>query len=201
MSKSSIFIAPNLAIAGLAFVLAACGQTATTDTAVTDTPQTTNPAPLAIPVATPDFVQQAAISDMYEIQASRLANRRAQNREIKTFAQQMITDHTATTTQLTGLVRGLSGVNLPTALDQKHQDLIAALTNASAADFDQVYVDQQTEAHENALDLLQRYGQTGDNDALRGFATETAPKVQHHLDMVRALDHSGADEPTTTTHP
>jgi hypothetical protein len=27
---------------------------------------------------------------------------------------------------------------------------------------------------------------------------ETAPKVQHHLDMVRALDHSGADEPSNS---
>ena len=73
--------------------------------------------------------------------------------------------------------------------------MLQSLREAQPSDLDVRYVDQQTEAHENALSLLQRYAQGGDNVALKAFAGELAPKVQHHLDMVRGLDQSGADRP------
>ncbi|MFZ2029667.1 MAG: DUF4142 domain-containing protein [Vitreimonas sp.] len=189
-----------LAVAGVgALALAACGQS-TTPATTTDTPSTVSdtsaPPPAAAPVTAADFVTKVAMSDMYEIQASQLANRRAGNAQIRTFAQTMVHDHTATSTQLRGIVRGHADLPLPTALDQAHQDMLRDLTNASAAEFDQKYIDQQTHAHEDAEHLLTDYAQGGDNPDLRSFATETAPKVQHHLDMVRALDHSGADEPS-----
>lgn len=185
----------------LAAALAGCGQTATT---ATDTSppapaaETTTPAPVAAPVSAADFVTKVAISDMYEIQASQLAARRAGNAQIRSFAQTMVHDHTATSAQLRGIVRGHADLALPSALDSQHQDMLSELTNASAAEFDQKYVDQQTHAHDDAEQLLTAYAQNGDNADLRAFASETAPKVQHHLDMVRALDHSGADEPANS---
>lgn len=176
--------------------LAACGQTATTDTATDTTSAAVATPPAMAPVAAADFVTKVAMSDMYEIQAGQLAGRRAGNAAIRTFAQTMVHDHTATSAQLRGIVTGHADLPLPTALDQPHQDMLAELTNASAAEFDQKYVDQQTHAHEDAEHLLTDYSQSGDNADLKAFATETAPKVQHHLDMVQALDHSGADEPS-----
>lgn len=193
--KTKILTAASAAV--LVLALAACGQTATTQ--ATDTSMATDtmpaaPAPASVTAA--DFVTKVAMSDMYEIQASQLAARRGGNAGIRTFAQTMIHDHTATTNQLKGIVNGHADLPLPTALDADHQDMLTQLTNASAADFDQKYVDQQTHAHEDAESLLTGYAQNGDNPDLRAFAGETAPKVQHHLDMVRALDHSGADEPS-----
>ena len=199
-----------LAAASLILLTAACGQTATTssvDTSTTTTEVSTPSLPQLAPTpAAPDFVNKVAISDMFEIQASRLAQRRAGNAQIRTFAQSMIHDHTASTAALRTAIHGQSGLTLPTALDDDHQHMLDDLTNASAADFDQKYVDQQTHAHSDALNLLQDYGQRGDTDALKTFANATAPIVQHHLDMIRALDRSGADEPsasttTSTTHP
>ena len=187
--------------AGFALMLAACGPSATsTPTTEAQAPAPVTPsAPAIIPVSTPDFVTKAAMTDMFEIQAGQLASTRAQNADIKAFARTMVHDHRATTAQLTTIVHGVDGVTLPTALDDEHTSLLNDLRNASAADFDQKYVDQQTHAHANALDLMQNYSQHGDNSALQAFATETAPKVQHHLDMVRGLDRSGADEPPPHT--
>ena len=191
------------AAAALLLAVAACGQSATTtSTTEASTTQTSAPpAPPVLPPVTPaDFVQKVAISDMFEIQASQLAVRRAQNASIRAFATQMVHDHTATTAQLRTIVHGHADLPLPTALDQAHTDMLTELRNANAAEFDQKYVDQQTHAHEDAEHLLSDYSHNGENDALKGFAAETEPKVQHHLDMVRALDHSGADEPAAT-HP
>ena len=43
------------------------------------------------------------------------------------------------------------------------------------------------DAHQSALNLLQRYAQDGDTPALKTFAADTAPKVQKHLEMAKGL--------------
>jgi putative membrane protein len=135
-----------------------------------------------------------AMSDMYEIEASKIAQTKATNPQIKTFARQMINDHSGTSEQLKSLLASeTSPPAMPAALDQAHLDRLARLREATAENFDEVYVDQQSEAHENALSL-RSYAQNGDNPRIKQFATETATKVQQHLTMVQALDDTGADE-------
>src|ERR1700748_1885432 len=55
--------------------------------------------PLGISPTTADFVKEAAMSDMTEIAASKLGQERG-NAQEKTFASQMITDHTNTSEEL-----------------------------------------------------------------------------------------------------
>jgi len=74
---------------------------------------------LGVAPTTADFVKQAAISDMTEIEAAKIAKSKG-NAEEKKFAEQMITDHTKTSTQLKGLVSG-EGVEIPRALDDSSQ--------------------------------------------------------------------------------
>ena len=54
---------------------------------------------LGIAPKTADFVKEAATSDMFEIQSSRLAAERTQG-NVQSFATQMVTDHTKTTSDL-----------------------------------------------------------------------------------------------------
>lgn len=140
------------------------------------------------------YVAGAATGDLYEIESSRLALERSQSAEVKKFAQQMVTDHTATTAALKAAL-AQSGLSLtpPAALDARRQGMLDNLRAASAADFDRVYLDQQTAAHQEALTLHSSYAEDGDNDALKKLAATTAPKVQHHFDMVKQLDAGGAD--------
>jgi predicted outer membrane protein len=53
---------------------------------------------------TTDFVNEAATSDMFEIQASKLAAGRTTG-DVQAFANQMVADHTKTTSDLTGLAQ------------------------------------------------------------------------------------------------
>ena len=146
-------------------------------------------------VALPEFVTKMAMTDMFEIEASKIAQQRASSSAIKTFARQMVTDHTATTSALKGILAAESGAPTPpAALDQEHLDRLARLRAASGSEFDAMYLDQQTEVHENALNLLQNYAQNGENAQVKAFAAQTAPKVAQHLEMVRGIDRQGADD-------
>lgn len=140
------------------------------------------------------YVSGAAIGDMYEIASSKLALDKSKSADVRKFAQQMITDHEATTAKLKAAL-GEAKLSLapPAELDARRQGMIDNLKSASAADFDSVYLDQQTAAHQEALTLQQSYAEDGENPVLKKLASETAPKIQHHFEMVKQLDAKGAD--------
>jgi putative membrane protein len=141
------------------------------------------------------YVAAAATGDMYELESSKLALEKSQSPAVKKFAQQMITDHTATTAKLKAAI-AQAGLNLapPAELDARRAGMLDNLRNAtSAADFDKAYLDQQTAAHQEALTVHTSFAEDGDNDVLKKLAAETAPKIQHHFDMVKQLDAGGAE--------
>jgi putative membrane protein len=142
---------------------------------------------LGVAPTTTDFVKEVAISDMFEIESSKLAEQKGNTQE-KSFAQQMVTDHTRTSGELKGLVGGGKvQATLPTALDSSHQSKLDKLKNASGKDFSSYYNSYQISAHEDAVSLFDRYAKGGDNSALKDWVDKTLPALRHHLDMAKEL--------------
>jgi len=149
-------------------------------------------------VSTEAFVKDAAIGGLYEIESSKLALKRSMSPDVKKAAQMIIDDHSAAGAKLTALVAaGKAPGPLPTALDERRKGMLDNLTGAAAKDFDDRYLDQQTMAHHEALLAFNGYAKAGDNADLKAFAAETAPKLEHHAQMVTKLDRStnADDEP------
>lgn len=142
-------------------------------------------------VDTDAFVANAAISDMYEIQAGQIAQKKGQTQAIKDFGKTMVTDHTALSNSMKPLVVA-AGKTAPSGLDERRKGLIDNLNAASAADFDKVYLDQQEAAHNEALTLMKGYADHGDDAGLRGGAQKALPKIQAHMDHVTQLKSGGA---------
>lgn len=137
------------------------------------------------------FVTAAATSDMYEIQAAKLAQQKSANPAVKKFATRMIRDHTASSEKLKALLdKGTIKATLPTDLDERRKGLLDNLDKAKPADFDKMYVDQQVDAHDEAVTLLQGFVDHGDNDALKTFASSILPTVREHQGMAKALQAS-----------
>jgi putative membrane protein len=72
-------------------------------------------------------------------------------------------------------------------LDQRRQGFIDNLKQATDANFDKTYIDQQVAAHEEALSLLQGYANDGPDAGLKGGAAKAVPMVQGHLDKARSI--------------
>ena len=183
-------LARALMVVSATALIAACGQKAE-ETNVAQQPDANPTATIPTPAdeaAAPDFVTKAAMSDMYEVEAAKVALARSQNAEVKTFAQMMVDDHTKSTNDLKSAIAA-SGLSLtpPSALDEAHAENIQELKDEEAADFDKAYLNDQVDAHQMALDLLQRYANDGDNAQLKGFAATTAPVVQAHYDQVKKM--------------
>ncbi|KAB1075502.1 DUF4142 domain-containing protein [Methylobacterium planeticum] len=138
--------------------------------------------------STPDFVKEAAISDLFEIQSSRLAAERSDD-ATKTFAKQMIADHEKTSSAMKAMVQGGKvQATLPTALDSTHQSKLDTLKGLQGKDFTKQYHDDQVKAHKDAVDLFGRYARGGDNPDLKAWAAKTQPALDHHLKLAQELD-------------
>jgi putative membrane protein len=175
--------------AALSLALAACGpKTEQTEAVAPDAnPAATVPTP-SNEAAAPDFVAKAAASDMFEVEAGKIALSRSTNADVKAFAQMMVDGHTKTTADLTAAITK-SGLMItpPATLPDDKASALSDLKAVEAKDFDKAYMDGQVDAHQAALDLMSRYSQDGDNADIKAAATATVPIVQEHLDKAKAI--------------
>jgi putative membrane protein len=143
---------------------------------------------LGMSPSTQDFVTKAAVGDMFEIEAGRLAEERAGPAN-KAFAARMIKDHTEASDELKALI--LSGkvkASLPGALDRSNQSRLDKLKGLNGTQFDRQYDDMQRAAHKDAVSMFDRYARRGDNADLRIFAAKHLPHLQEHRQMADDLE-------------
>jgi len=199
MPKLRMIIAPM----SLALLIAGCGQKAsdTADsvqsgasdlasdaaTSVSDAAADVKEALTATPTGA-EFADKAAKSDAFEIAAAKLARDKASLPEIKTFAAMMITDHTGSTAKIKKAASEAEPAITPNpALTDDQNGKLADLGKLSGADFDSTYVSQQIDAHEQALALMKLYAGHGEVPSLKAAAAAIEPKVQMHLDAIKAI--------------
>ena len=138
---------------------------------------------------TKGFVEAAAVSDMYEVAAGKLAVQRSSSPAVKAFAQKMVDAHTETTTKLKGIISANNiKVAPPASVDSRRQGMLDNLRGASNAEFDNRYIIQQVAAHKEAGILMRGYAKDGDNAKIKAFASETSHYVAEHLAMAEKLD-------------
>lgn len=143
---------------------------------------------LGVAPKTEDFIMEASASDLFEIESSKLALQKG-NDATKAFAQQMVTDHEKTTTELkallaTGKVEG----NPVATLGGDFKEEVDELAKLEGDEFSDEYIDDQVEAHEDAVDLFKRYAEGGENADLKAWAAKTLPALEHHYKMAQVLD-------------
>jgi putative membrane protein len=141
---------------------------------------------LGVSPSTADFVKEAAVGDIFEIQSSQLAAQRA-NEATKAFASQMITDHQKTANELKSMVQS-GKADIPLDLDSSHQKMLDKLKGLNGADFTKQYCKDQVSAHKDAVSLFKRYAEGGDDAALKDWAGKTLPDLERHLEMAQNLE-------------
>lgn len=111
----------------------------------------------------------------------------SKNTKVKSFADMMVSDHAKTTAEVKAAATA-SGMKLPPpALDEAKAKMIKELQAAKGEQRDQLYLDQQTMAHQEALALHKSYSMTGDSPKLKAVAAKAVPIVQHHIDALRGM--------------
>ena len=136
-----------------------------------------------------DFIKKASMGNLFEIESSKIALKRSQNADVKQFAQQMIDDHSNVSSDLETTVQnaGKNKVLIKKTLDDKHQKIIDKLQKVASKDFDKEYVDEQNDAHKDAVKLFKDYSESGDDNTLKDFATKNLPTLEDHQHKIKAM--------------
>jgi putative membrane protein len=141
--------------------------------------------------STEDYATKAAQDDLLEVQAGKLAAAQAQRDSVRKFADMMVKDHTQSTEQLKAALKAANvKVESPTSLDKERQAKLNQLKPLQGNQFDQVYMQQQVQAHQQALALHRSFAQKSDNGSLKAAAQKISDVVEHHLHAARELKDS-----------
>lgn len=192
-----------------ALILASCGQSytategntdGTTDTgAISQTSPTVSPRTTPDPTADPstldpglanalddEFVIQAAQTNLLEISAGELAVDQANDEAVRQYAQRMVDDHSRATQNLQQ-VASANGIALPTDMGPQYQATLDQLEGLSGAEFDQVYMTEMVNSHQQAIALFQNQAERGTDQELQTWAEQLIPSLQVHLEAAEAL--------------
>ncbi|TPG20592.1 DUF4142 domain-containing protein [Sphingomonas koreensis] len=144
-------------------------------------------APAATPTDAADFIKTAAASDLFETKSSQLALDTSKNKDVRDFAQMMITDHAKTTAGVKAAAAKADMTVSPPTLSADQQQMLDTLKPLSGDAFDKAYLSQQLPAHQQALTLMQSYAANGDTPALQDAAKTAIPIVQKHIARLQEL--------------
>ncbi|MBZ9814064.1 DUF4142 domain-containing protein [Mesorhizobium sp. CA7] len=142
-------------------------------------------------VDTQTFVTTVPNANMFEIESSKLAQEKSASADVKTFAAQMIKDHSKAAEDFkAALSQGQTTASIKPAgpaLQPKEQQLLDDLKAASGKEFDAKYIKMQADAHKDAVALFSTYAKSGDDPAMKEFAKKTLPVLKMHEKHVKEL--------------
>ncbi|MGZ5191792.1 MAG: DUF4142 domain-containing protein [Flavisolibacter sp.] len=133
-----------------------------------------------------NFVQDAAIAGIMEVEAGNLAQQNANNQSVKDFGGMMVADHSKANSELQGLA-STHGITLPAALPadkQKHMDAMKKMTGKA---FDKHYMDMMVNEHKKTIDKFKMASEKCEDANLKSWASQTLPTLQKHHDSAVAV--------------
>lgn len=141
------------------------------------------------------FLQAAAGSGMFEVEAAELAKKRAGDRDVKAYAARMQEQHGAMNAELKTLA-GRKQVKLPAEPSEPDRGTLQQLGNRTGADFDALYIEKAAvDAHVTANRLFETAARESKDPQVRDFAVRALPMVAEHLAMGRKLQSTPPADP------
>ena len=145
--------------------------------------------------AAPTDPQIAAIvvtANQVDIDAGQLAKDKGHAKDVRDFAQLMITDHSGVNKAATELVQKLKvkPEDNPTSQSLKKggDDNLANLKTLQGAAFDKAYVDHEVSYHEAVIDAMDKtLIPSARNDELKALLVKVRPAFLAHLEHAKQL--------------
>ncbi|MCM5682719.1 DUF4142 domain-containing protein [Schlegelella sp. S2-27] len=168
---------------------APAGSAAAPASSVAVSTSAANPSDLTL--ADQNFLTGAATAGLLEVAAARAAAQKATHAGVKAYAGMLLKDHTATNAELRALA-AKKQLDLPAEIGAGQAPTLAALTNASGAAFDRMFVQTVVSAHRSDIALFEQAARDARDADVRAFAGKALPKLREHLSA--ALKLPGASE-------
>jgi putative membrane protein len=138
------------------------------------------------PMGDAHFAKEAAQGGMAEVKLGQLAQEKGANDSVKSFGERMVDDHSKAGDKLKE-VTSRENIALPTDISAKDQATYDRLSKLDGAAFDRAYARDMVKDHKTDVAAFQKEANTGRDDSLKGFASETLPTLQDHLKQAEEM--------------
>jgi putative membrane protein len=132
-----------------------------------------------------EFVTKAASSGLAEVAIGEEGKEKAQNADVKKFADRVVTDHTKANEELMRIAKD-AGINVPDKPAAEHADKVKHF-DGDVRNFDREFVNHMVDSHTKGVDLFTKASKELKNDQLKSFAEKTLPTLKEHLSIAKRL--------------
>ncbi len=131
-------------------------------------------------------------ANQVDIDAGKLAAKKASSAEVRQFGSQMVTDHTAVNKEASALVKKLKvkpqANATSTSLKKGGQENVAQLNKVKGKAFDKAYVDHEVTYHEAVIETVDKtLLPSAKNEELKALIEKVRPTLVQHLDHAKTL--------------
>ncbi|HEY6161348.1 MAG TPA: DUF4142 domain-containing protein [Bacteroidia bacterium] len=130
------------------------------------------------------FVKDAADGGMFEVMMGKYALEHATDPDVKMLGQHMFEDHSKANEELKVLAQK-KGIELPTAVSDKHAKVYNDMMKKSGRDFDKAYSDQMVDDHKADIPKFEAEGKKGTDPDIRSWAAGKVDVLKGHLQMAQ----------------
>jgi putative membrane protein len=137
------------------------------------------------------FIQEAAESGMFEVQAAQLGSTKATDPNVKSFASMLVDHHTAANNELVQLANS-KNVELSAAPPRAMRRDIEKLGMRAGNEFDQDFVrNVGIKAHEKDIKKFEKASKDVKDAQLKAWIDKTLPTLREHLAQAQKLPQAG----------
>lgn len=157
------------------------------------------------------IVREVTTRNLLELRLADMASKKSTNPSVKSFAEQMRTDHLNTHKQLEALV-GQDGKPFRTGLGKMEPQAaeVKRLDKLSGSQFDQEYMASMIRQHQDNVSYFRSTANSARSTQVRALLTSGLPVLQTHLSQAIQVGNqvgagvpvaTGGQNPTTPTYP
>lgn len=133
-----------------------------------------------------NFVRDAALANIAEIELGRLAVDNAASNEVRDFGRHMIDDHSDALDELHNLAVRMN-FDVPNHLDSRHAQTMQRLAGLSGTDFDRQFLDAMIRDHRDVIAKFEARAASQPDNEFKDFANKMLPKLREHLQSAQNL--------------
>jgi putative membrane protein len=131
-------------------------------------------------------------ANQVDIDAGKLAEKKAASADVKAFGKMMVTDHSGVNKQAVALAKklGVKPEDNPTsqALKKGGEENVKHLKTLKGAAFDKAYVDHEVAYHQQVLDAIDKVlVPNAKNEELKALIVKVRPAFEAHLQHAQQL--------------
>jgi putative membrane protein len=131
-------------------------------------------------------MKRLAQANLSEIDAGKAAAAKAQNPDVKQFAQKMVNDHQQMLNELEALAKA-KGVALPQSASLKDKAQAMLTERASGADFDKKYMEEMVKEHQKDAKETQDLAAKAKDPDFRAAVQKAHAKIEGHLQLAQRV--------------